>query len=416
MLRCLLIWEGKNRQMKPKLILSMILLVAALVACTSPGPTATPVVTAVPAAAPTETARAPTAAPSIPTATLPPTAVPTTAPSTAALPLSAPGPYPVGWRSFLFRDAARNNRIVAIDLYYPAVATQGAANGKAIQNAAADASGAPYPVTLGAGKEATYFGIHLASYGIVFAGLEPQDNTPSYGPWLIEYPRDDIFALDQMAAGKLDGFAGVLDPERAGVFGYSFDSNPPLQMSGARIDPAFYQAQCAAVASGQSTLWKAWATGWGICLPAAEWAQVAAVAGESITRSDDGLWQPLADPRVRAVMPMGCDFYWLFGERGLAAVNRPTLILNGSQDVDSPYGLAAEIFRHLPEQYAGMITFVGKDHSTLLLNPADLARMRHFVTAFFGYHLAGRSEYATYFSPESVAQQAGLVWGVFEGE
>jgi predicted dienelactone hydrolase len=315
----------------------------------------------------------------------------------------------------MFRDAARNNKVVAIALYYPAVAAESAGDGKVIQNAAPDVSGAPYPVVLAAGKEATYFGVHLASYGVVFAGLEPQDNSPSWWLWLIDYPRDVIFALDQMAAGQLDGFAGILDPEHAGVLGYSFDSNPPLQMSGARMDPAFYLAQCAATASGQSTLWASWVAAWGICARADKWDEFAAVAGASITRSGDGLWQPLADPRVRAVMPMAPDFYWLFGERGLAAVDRPMLILANSDDVDSPYSLAVETLQHLPEQYGAMITFVGKDHG-IIFDPADGDRMRHFVTAFFGYHLLGCGEYAHYFSSEFVAQQAGLAWGVYQGE
>ena len=42
--------------------------------------------------------------------------------------------------------------------------------------------------------------------------------------------------------------------------------------------------------------------------------------------------------------------------------------------------------------------------------------MRHFATAFLGYDLHRRGEYAQYFSPEFVAQQAGLAWSVYRGE
>ncbi len=387
-----------------------VLLVLA-VACATAGcapaatPTPLPPPTATPLPAPPTTV--PTA---VPTATPlpPPTAVPTAALPTAPLPLSAPGPYPVGSRNFLFRDPDRNNKVVAISIYYPAV--DGANNGTAAQNATPDASGAPYPVLLAAGKESTYFGIHLASYGLVFAGLEPQDNTPEFGPWLLDYPRDVIFALDQMAAGKLDGFAGVLDPDHAGVFGYSFDSYSTLQMSGARMDPAYYRAQCAAAAADQAVLPKGWIDAWGMCALVDKWDEFTALAGESITRSDDGLWQPLADPRVRAVMPMGNDAIMLFGERGLAAIDRPTLVLESTEDEGYPF--ATRMFEHMPKDRAALITNVGYDHM-ILLDPAGLGRMRHFMVAFFGYHLQGRSEYAPYFSREFVAQQDGLAWGVY---
>ena len=335
-----------------------------------------------------------------------------TAPPTGALPLSAPGPYPVGWRNFLFRDPARNNKIVAVALYYPALA-ESTASGKPIRDAAADLSGAPYPVVLAAGKEAEYFGAHLASYGMVFAGLEPQDNTPQFGPWLLDYPRDVSFALNQMAAGKLDGFSGILDPQRAGVFGYSFDSYSTLQMSGARMDPAYYLAQCAAAAEDKAVLPKSWMDAWGMCALVDQWDEFAALAGDSITRSDDGLWQPLADPRVRAVMPMGNDALILFGERGLAAINRPTLVLESSED--EGYPIAAKMFEYMPKDQAALITNVGKDHM-IILDPAGLGRMRHFLVAFFGYHLDGRTIYAPYFSPEFVAQQPGLAWGVYQDE
>ena len=395
--------------MRRHLLLSIILMVMTLAACASPTPQPTPTLlpptTAPPTTVPTATPRRP------PTAAPTPTAEPTPAPPSAALPLSLPGPYAVGWRNFFFKDAARNNKVVAIALYYPVPATEGAADGKAIQNAAPDVTGAPYPVVLGAGKESTYFGIHLASYGIVFAGLEPQDNTPEFGPWLLDYPRDVIFALNQMAAGKLDGFAGILDPEHAGVLGYSFDSYATLQMSGARMDPAYCQAQCAAAAMDQAALPKGWIEAWGMCALLDQWDEFAALAGESVTRSDDGLWQPLADPRVRAVMPMGNDALILFGERGLAAIDRPTLVLESSEDEGYPY--ASEMFRYMPKEHAALITNVGKDHM-ILLDPGGLGRMRHFIVSFFGYHLLGRKEYAPYFSREFVEQQEGLAWGVVE--
>lgn len=55
------------------------------------------------------------------------------------------------------------------------------------------------------------------------------------------------------------------------------------------------------------------------------WEEFSALAGPDITVSTDGLWQPMTDDRILAVMPMAPEGAWLFGARGLATVDRPTL-------------------------------------------------------------------------------------------
>jgi hypothetical protein len=39
-----------------------------------------------------------------------------------------------------------------------------------------------------------------------------------------------------------------------------------------------------------------------------------------MTNSTDGLWQPITDPRIQAVMPLAAVGYYLFEDKGLAAV------------------------------------------------------------------------------------------------
>ena len=39
-------------------------------------------------------------------------------------------------------------------------------------------------------------------------------------------------------------------------------------------------------------------------------------------------------------------------------------------------------------------------------------QMRHFATAFFGYHLQGKEEYRQFFSEDFVNQMDGLAWGM----
>jgi hypothetical protein len=52
----------------------------------------------------------------------------------------------------------------------------------------------------------------------------------------------------------------------------------------------------------------------------------------------------------------------------------------------------------------------------MIYNPEPVERMQHFATAFFGYYLQGRQDYAEYFSQEFVEQYEDLAWGVYEGE
>ena len=56
---------------------------------------------------------------------------------------------------------------------------------------------------------------------------------------MIDYPLDLVFALNQIAAGPLEGLEGVVDLDHAGAMGYSFDGYTSLALSGARVDPEF---------------------------------------------------------------------------------------------------------------------------------------------------------------------------------
>jgi predicted dienelactone hydrolase len=146
------------------------------------------------------------------------------------------------------------------------------------------------------------------------------------------------------------------------------------------------------------------------CVPAKEWDKYVAHVDESITDSENGLWQPLTDKRIRAVMPMAGEGWWLFGERGLAAVDRPVLIIVSTED--ELYKENVLIYEHLGTSDKSLISFIGQDHM-MIYNKEMIARMAHFAVAFFGYHLQGREEFARYFSEEFVSQQDGLAWGVY---
>jgi predicted dienelactone hydrolase len=124
----------------------------------------------------------------------------------------------------------------------------------------------------------------------------------------------------------------------------------------------------------------------------------------------------MTDERIRAVMPMAPEGTWLFGVRGLAAVDRPTLIIGASEDVECDYNReAVYIFEHLGTPDRALITFIGEDH-LMVYDLEHIVRMAHFAVAFFGYHLQGREDLAWYFSEDFIAQHDDLAWGVYAGE
>jgi predicted dienelactone hydrolase len=199
-----------------------------------------------------------------------------------------------------------------------------------------------------------------------------------------------------------------------GVVGYSYGGFSALGVSGARVDPQFYLKRCRDIASIDPPLSDNLISYY--CDLTNYWEQFVAHDGQGISASDDGLWQPLTDERILVVMPMIPEGAFFFDERGLAAVDRPTMIIAGSADDIAPYGLeTVYIYEHLgtPERY--LISFVDQGHF-MVDDREQVNRMNHFVTAFLGYHLQGREDFAEYFSEDYVAKYDDLAWGVYHGE
>jgi predicted dienelactone hydrolase len=310
----------------------------------------------------------------------------------------------------------RNSREIELLIWYPAK-TQTDANGRSIvRDAVPDLSGAPYPVILTEKDTGgTVFLSHLATHGLVFVVVKSLKSARGEEFNWIQYARDFLFSLDRISSTIPEGLENLLDTDRVGVTGFSYGGDVSLAMSGARIDPDFYLSQC----SQMTTLVPAtlqWVyTDW-VCLDYSHWDAFVSYAGEEITSSEDGLWQPMADPRIRAVMPMAPSVSWYYGERGLAAVDRPTLILWGTKDDLASYEFEAEYtFGNIGTPDRFLISFVGRTHSMTFAEDAIL-RMRHFATAFFGYYLQGREDYAEYFSEDFVTQFDDLAWGLYSNE
>jgi predicted dienelactone hydrolase len=226
---------------------------------------------------------------------------------------------------------------------------------------------------------------------------------------MVDQPLDILFALEQVASNPPPGLEGVFDADNAGALGYSYDGYNALALSGARFDPEYYLSLCADPAKTVETVGYSFYENFH-CGAARQWEQLAAAAGEAITTSSDGLWQPMTDPRIKAVMPMGADGLYIFGEKGLAQVKMPVLLLAATQAGEYPENTL--ILDALGSADKSLITVVGRTHG-IIFEPDMQPILRHFIVAFFGHQLQGRQDYAQFYSEDFVNQQKKLVWGKY---
>ena len=188
----------------------------------------------------------------IPTSTSPPqtaTVVPSESLSLAldmgSFPLAEYGIYEFGTRMISFDDPSRDNRHISITVWYPAVRPEQSTSNDPSRDVPANLNGAPYPVILTSNTSGRIFGPHLVSHGFMVVGVNGMKPSNWWGEWLIDYPLDLVFALDQVAENTYEGLEGMFDTSQAGVMGYSFGGYNALALSGARVDPEFYLSQCA---------------------------------------------------------------------------------------------------------------------------------------------------------------------------
>ena len=332
----------------------------------------------------------------------------------ASFPLAERGPYWAGNRTYTLEDPNRNGREIRITVWYPALIKNNSNNHPITQDAAPDFSGAPYPLILTGRNSGDYlFKSHLASHGFVMVIVRSPDFSyeDDWDMIVIDGPRDFLFTLNQLTSSSPDDLTGMIDTDRVGVAGYSWDGFFSLALGGVRIDPDFYLSQCDQVLSHEPPLSPFMMEYY--CNLSGKWDQLSYLAGDTITASNDGLWQPLTDERILAVMPMAPDGAWLYGERGLSALDKPTLIITGTNDDTASYTMETTyIYEHLGTSDRSLISFIDQNHM-MVFNTEQALRMNHFATAFFGYYLQDRKDYFDYFSEDFISQFNDLAWGVY---
>jgi hypothetical protein len=142
-------------------------------------------------------------------------------PKPAAFPLSKPGPYYTGKRTFALEDANREDRQVRITIWYPALLPEGS-SGSRLQVGAdrdPDRSGAPYPLILSSTKVARLLAPYLVSHGFTWASVDGIDTYFQVNEETIDQPLDILFALDQVGSDPPEGLEGMIDAEQAGAIG-----------------------------------------------------------------------------------------------------------------------------------------------------------------------------------------------------
>lgn len=331
--------------------------------------------------------------------------------------LSVPGPYFAGNREYTIVDESRNGREIHLLIWYPASIEYNSDGKPIVRDALPNTSDAPYPVILTEENSGRYFFLsHLASHGFVMVVVrspktiqgEPLGAFP-----LFDQAQDFLLTLDQIGSKPPEGLEGMFDSNHVGVTGYSYGGDITLTIGGVRLDPGFYLSQCKQINSIVPEKYQ-WVYRDFYCYEAENWEDYVTYAGEKITTSEDGLWQPMTDPRIKAIMPMAPTVSWYYGERGLGSVTIPTLLVWGTKDDLSPYPLEAPFtFENLGSKEKFLISFIGRTHMLPQLEEAAL-QVKHFSTAFFGYYLQGREEYAEYFSEEFISQNEAFHWGVYQ--
>ena len=278
------------------------------------------------------------------------------------------GPYWVGARECMVKDAPAGRSLPAT-LWYPALNPKGLKEsdtvtmdnrplggrvwtfeGHALQDAAPDPTGGPYPLVVfshgdpGTRADAVPYMEHLASYGFMVLAAD-------HGPTAM-YRLEDLDAVVSLGErlAREGDFAKLIDMDRIAVAGYSFGGLAALRAGGA-------------------------------CFR--------------------GLSVPPRSPRLKAVLLMapGEDSLKSAEALDLSAATLPTLVLVGDKDTMVHFPVVEAIYQALPAEAKGRVRFTGGTHDIFFdpflntlwpgeldWNGLDLARtqdlINHFSTAF----------------------------------
>lgn len=328
--------------------------------------------------------------------------------------------------------AARRDRALTVDLWYPARPKTGARRevytaslpaeppappvsfsvpGVAVRDA--DAAGAGFPLVIvshGYSNDPaamTWLTENLASKGYVVAAIRHDDppitDRSKFPQPLLRRPLDIVFVaqtLEKMLAAE-----HLVDPSRLALIGYSMGGYGVLTAGGATLDPAGPPTR---IVPG------------GLLQPYVRGATMQDAATIEGVRA------------VVAISPAGGGTLAAWGPQGMRDFKAPLLLIAGDSDrtVDYTSGARA-FFDSAVHAQRYLLTFKGAGHSIGLSPAPDAMRTRlwdqdwfedpvwrkervnaieaHFITAFLGVYVKGEATSASYLSVP-VAESSDGVW------
>lgn len=365
--------------------------------------------------------------------------------------LAAAGEQVIGVRTMTFTDPGRPDvvnaaadgdvpsydREITVEVWYPAAEgtepggtyegvflrdgeTQVSLQGQAARDAA-PAEGSFPLVLISHGYPGNRFlmshlGENLASKGYVAVSVDHPDSTyddmNKFTSTLVNRPLDQAFVIESMA--NLDDEIGAItDAENTGVIGYSMGGYGALIFGGGGL------SQEAVTRDAPEAF-----------VPPQDLLDRNATGSEEHTA--------LVDPRVKAIVAIGP---WgrnraFFDAESLKGLEKPLLLVAGSQDDVSQYDAIRQIFEETTSTDRMLLTFEGANHNAAAPMPApeeswemseklgyapfdhyadavwDNVRMnnilQHFATAFMDQHLKGEADKAAYFDLVETAEDG--VW------
>ncbi len=323
----------------------------------------------------------------------------------------------------------RYDRTLTLEVWYPASLAAGQAqggeyhtitrdpsiqttlSGRAVRDAAPDASGGPLPLVIishgypGNRFLMSHLGENLASKGYVTVSIDHKDSTyddqQSFASTLYNRPFDQLFVLDAIArlgqAGSGSFLAGLVDASRTGLVGYS--------MGGYGVVNVIGGGYTTAIASSRQ-----------------------APPNKMLLErgADNAAYRNSRDPRIKAaiaIAPWGMEGgFW--DADGLKGIRTPVLFVAGSADTVAGYERGTRaIYQAAANADRYLLTFINANHnagapipppvetytgaglkSTAFSHYADAVwdnvRMNnildHFATAYFGLYLKGEADKQTY--------------------